>query len=66
MEGENEKAFRNILEAVINNTENRHFVGNRDKRYICDASRKGIGAALEQKTLDCWATIAYASQKIFS
>ena len=49
MEGENEKAFRNILEAVINITENRHFVSNRDKRYICDASRKGIGAALEQK-----------------
>ena len=29
---------------------------------MCDASRDGIGAALEQETPDGWATVAYASR----
>ena len=45
-----------------NITENRHFVNNRETRIVCDASRDGIGAALEQKTPDGWATVAYASR----
>ena len=59
---EHEKAFRNILVAVQNITENRHFVSNRETRIVCDASREGLGAALEQETPDGWATIAYASR----
>ena len=59
---ENGKAFKNILNAVKNITENRHFVSDRDTRIVCDASREGIGAALEQNTPDGWATIAYASR----
>ena len=59
---ENGKAFKNVLNAVKNITENRHFVTDRDTRIVCDASREGIGAALEQNTPDGWATIAYASR----
>ena len=56
------KAFKNILEAVHNITKNRHFVSGRETRVVCDASRDGIGCALEQETPDGWATIPYASR----
>ena len=59
---EHEKAFQTILTAVRNITENRHFVSNRETRIVCDASREGIGAALEQETPDGWGTVAYASR----
>ena len=59
---ENENFFCNIRVAVKNITENRYFVSNRETRIICDASREGIGAALDQETPDCGATIAYASR----
>ena len=57
-----EKAFKIKLEAVCRFTENRHFVSGRETRVVCDASRDGIGCALEQETPDGWATIAYASR----
>ena len=56
-----EQAIKNILEALHNITENRHFVSGRETRVVCHASRDSIGYALEQETLDGWATIAYAS-----
>ena len=59
---ENENLFRYMIAAVKNITENRHFVSNKETRIICNASREGIGAALEQETPDGWATISYASQ----
>ena len=59
---ESGKAFKNILNAVKSITENRHFVSDRETRIFCDASREGIGAALEQDTPEGWATIAYASR----
>ena len=58
------RAFKNILSADQNITEYRHFVSNRETRRVCDASRDGIGAALEQETPDGWATIAHVSQYI--
>ena len=61
-EQKHEEAFQTILTAVQNITENRHFVNNRETRIVCDASRDGIGAALEQETPDGWATVAYASR----
>ena len=57
-----EKAFKIILEAVHSITKNRHFKSSRDTRVVCDASRDGIGCALEQETPDGWAKIAYASR----
>ena len=59
-EQKHEEAFKTILTAVQNITENRHFVNNRETIIVCDASRDGIGAALEQETPDGWATVAYA------
>ena len=43
---DSEKAFKNILDTVKNGTENRHFVSNREKSILCDASHARIGAAL--------------------
>ena len=60
--GKQEHAFKNILTAVQNITENRHFISNRETRIVYDASRHGIGAAPEQETTDGWATVAYASE----
>ena len=57
-----EQAFKNILEAVHNITENRHFVSGRRTRVVCNASRDGVECGLEQETPDGWATIAYASR----
>ena len=53
--------FINISDAVHNKTENRHFVSGRETRVVCDASRSGIGYALEQETPDGYATINYDS-----
>ena len=61
-----EQAFKNILEALHNFTENRHFVSGRETRLVCDASRDGIGCALEPETPDGWATISYASRFLSS
>ena len=60
-EQKHDKAFKTILTAVQNITENRHFVSNRETRIVCDES-DAIGAALEQETPDGWATVAYASR----
>ena len=57
-----EKAFKNILEAVHNITENRHFVSGLETWVVCDANRDNLGCALDQETSDGWATIAYASR----
>ena len=58
---DNEKVFKNLIDAVNKITEIRRFVTNRETRTICDARRYELGAALEQETPDGWATIAYAS-----
>ena len=61
VEEKHERAFKTIIKAVQNITENRPFVNNRETRIVCDANRDDIGAALEQETPDGWATVAYAS-----
>ena len=58
---EDGEAFKSILNAIKNIKENRHFISDRETSIICDASRHGIGAALEQDTPEGWSTIAYAS-----
>ena len=61
-EEKHERAFKNVLTAVQNITENRHFVSHRETRIVCDGSRDGIRAPLEQETPYGWTTIAYASR----
>ena len=43
--------FENIKTTIANAAENAHFNPTLETRFKCDASRQGLGAALEQ--LDC-------------
>ena len=52
--------FEQIKKQIINITENKHFDINKETRVKCDASRKGLGAALEQKHNSIWKPVAYA------
>ena len=42
--------------------ENKHFDTNKQTRVRCDASKKGLGACLEQKHENIWKPVAYASR----
>ena len=55
---EHTKHFNLIKEKIANSTENRHYNPKLDGRVKCDASRSGLGAALEQNTPDGWKPIA--------
>ena len=51
-----------IKHIIAASTEKSHYNPKLDVRVKCDASRSGLGAALEQNTSDGWKTIALASQ----
>ena len=55
-------AFRNIKNAIQNILEQKHFNIKTETRVKCDASKKGLGACLEQKENNNWLPIAYASR----
>ena len=57
---EHTKHFNQIKEKIANSTENSHYNPKLDVRVKCDASRSGLGAALEQNTPDGWKPIAFA------
>ena len=59
---EHTKYFNLIKEKIANSTENSHYNPKLDVRVKCDASRSGLGAALEQNTPDGWKPIAFASR----
>ena len=59
---EHEKQFSLIKERFAKTTENKHFNPELETRIKCDASRKGLGCALEQRTPNCWHTVAFASR----
>ena len=59
---EREKKFTLIKEKIAETTENKHFNPVLETRIKCDASRKGLGRALEQRTPNGWHTVAFASQ----
>ena len=54
-------AFDQIKRQITYITENKHFDINKETRVKCDASRKGLGACLEQKHNSIWKPVAYAS-----
>ena len=54
--------FNLLKEKNANSTENSHYNQKFDVRVKCDASRSGLGAALEQKTPEGWKPIAFASR----
>ena len=57
---EHEKQFKLIKEKTAETTENHHFNPDLETRIKCDASRKGVGCALEQQTPNRWHTVAFA------
>ena len=59
---EHEKQFSLIKEQIAKTTENKHLNPELETRIKCDASRKGLGCALEQRTPNCWHTVAFASR----
>ena len=63
---EHENCFTEIKNRIANTTANSHYNPQLETRVICDASRSGLGAALEQLTVDGWKPIAFASRLINS
>ena len=59
---EDTKAFENIKKQIINIPENKLFDITKDTRLNGDASKKGLGACLEQKHGHIWKPVAYASR----
>ena len=59
---EHEKQFSLIKEQIAETTENKHFNPELETRIKCDASRKVLGCALEQRTPNGWHTVAFASR----
>ena len=54
--------FEHIKTVIANATENTHFNPTLETRVKCDASRQGLGAALEQLDCEVWRTVAFASR----
>ena len=54
--------FEHIKTVIANATENTHFNPTLETRIKCDASRQGLGAALEQLDCEGWKTGAFASR----
>ena len=59
---EHENCFNEIKTRITNATTNSHYNPQLETHMKCDASRSGLGAALEQLTVDGWKPLAFASQ----
>ena len=59
---EHTKHFDAIKTRIANHTENIHYNPQLETRIKCDASRSGLGAALEQLTVNGWKPISFASR----
>ena len=59
---EHEKAFKRVNKEVRKVAELTHFKRNKELRIICDASKQGLGAVLQQKEKEGWKPISYASR----
>ena len=54
--------FNAIKIRIANHTDNTHYNPQLETRIKCDASRSGLGAALEQLTVKGWKPIFFASR----
>ena len=59
---EHETHFQSIKNKVANATENTHYNPHLETRIKCDASKAGLGAALEQRSPRGRHTVAFASR----
>ena len=57
-------AFNNLKKLVTTHPVLQYFDINRKCRITCDASKKGLGAVLEQKFDEHWSPVAYASRAL--
>ena len=57
-----ETQFKSIKNKVAIATENTHYNPHLETRIKCEASRAGLGAALEQRSPTGWHTVAFASR----
>ena len=57
-----ETHFQSIKNIVTNATENQLYNSHLETRVKCDASRAGLGAALELRSPTGWHTVAFASR----
>ena len=63
---EQEKAFQEIKKALQKITEIKHFKRDPPVRIICDASKEGLGAVLQQQTDEGWRATLFASRFLTS
>ena len=54
--------FKHNKTTIANATKNTHFNPTLETRVKCDASRQGLGAALEPLDCEGWKTVAFASR----
>ena len=54
--------FEHIKTTIANATENTQFNPTFETRVKCNASRQGLGSALEQLDCEGWKTVAFASR----
>ena len=59
---DHEKQFKLIKKKIAETTEIKHIDPDLETRIKRDASRKGLGCALEQRTPNGWHTVASASR----
>ena len=59
---EHEEQFKLIKGKIAETTEKKHFNPDLETRIKCDASRKGLGCALEQRAPKGWRNLAFASR----
>ena len=59
---EQENAFTAVNEAIKKATTLNHFKRNCPLRIICDASKSGLGAVLQQEENGTWKPISFASR----
>ena len=59
---EHTKHFNAIKTRIVIHTKNIHYNPQLETRIKCDASRSGLGAAIEQLTVNGWKSIYFASR----
>ena len=59
---EQEQAFQTIRKEIKHTTEIEHFRKNQPLRIICDTSKEGLGAVLQQKSEEGWQATHFASR----
>ena len=63
---DHDEQLKFIKAKIAETIENKHFYPDLETRIKCDASPKGLGCALKQRTANGWHTVAFASRYLIS